>query len=111
MENVLNQISLPTDTGFVVHHYNDLIYIQADGNFSKVFLKEDKQLLPKQNNILPLTFLITSSNFKRLIKESGGLTTVGANFLTTGSYGIPIHLKGFVEAEGISIDINEKITV
>jgi len=45
MSNIALQISLPVDIGFVVVHYSDLIYIQADGNFSKVFLADDKQLL------------------------------------------------------------------
>lgn len=74
-------------------------------------LREAKQLLPNQNNILPLAFLISSQNFKDLIRETGGVANAGANFLTSGNYGVPIHLKGFVVAEGITIDINEKITV
>jgi len=74
-------------------------------------LKEAKQILPNQNNILPLAFLISPQNFKDLIRETGGIANAGANFLTSGNYGVPIHLKGFVVAEGITIDINEKITV
>lgn len=74
-------------------------------------LQEVKQILPNQNNILPLAFLISPQNFKDLIRETGGIANAGANFLTTGTYGIPIHLKGFVVAEGITIDIDEKITV
>ena len=64
-----------------------------------------------QKNVLPLSFLISANKIKMLIKQSGGVAKLGANFLTTGDYGIPIRLKGFVVAEGISIDINENITV
>lgn len=74
-------------------------------------LQESKKLLPNQSNLLPLSFLISPQNFKNLIRETGGITSVGANFLTSGKYGIPLRLKGFVVAEGFKVDINETITV
>lgn len=43
------QISLPTDTGFVVINSDDLIYIQAYGNYSKLFLTDDKTILIKRH--------------------------------------------------------------
>ena len=77
----------------------------------KTPLKEAFEIKPNKNNELPLTFLISSSNLKALIKEAGGIANVGANFITTGEYGIPLHLKGFVVADGVTIDIDEQITV
>ena len=67
MSNIALQISLPVDTGFVVVRYSDLIYIQADGNFSKVFLVDDKQLLITRHlkafeNFLPKDFFIRTHN-------------------------------------------------
>lgn len=69
------------------------------------------QILPNKNNQLALTFLISSNNVRQLIKNAGGTFNVGARFFTSGKYGIPLQLKGFVVAEGITIDINETIEV
>lgn len=69
------------------------------------------QLLPNKNNALVLTFLISPQHIRQLIKKAGGAINVGTRYLTTGKYGIPLQLKGFVVAEGFSIDINENITV
>lgn len=69
------------------------------------------KLLPNQNNALVLTFLISPHHIRQLIKKAGGAINVGTRYLTTGKYGIPLQLKGFVVAEGFSKDINEKITV
>ena len=66
---------------------------------------------PNRYNTLPLTLLISSHNVAKLIKESGGTVSVGASYLTSGSYGIPLHLKGFVVAEGLSIAIDQTIQV
>lgn len=66
---------------------------------------------PNMYNTFPLTFLISSHNIRKLIKESGGSVNVGANYLTSGNYGIPLHLKGFVVAEGLSIAIDQTIEV
>lgn len=69
------------------------------------------KIKPNQNNALALTFLISSQHVRQLIKKAGGAINVGARYLTSGKYGIPLTLKGFVVAEGFTIDINEKITV
>jgi len=74
-------------------------------------LSETFKVAPNQNNLLPLSFLISSQNLKLLISESGGIANVGASFITTGKYGISLLLKGFVVADGVTIDINEQLTV
>ena len=74
-------------------------------------LKEALTLKPNQSNIIALTFLISSHQLAQLIKEAGGIANVGANFLSSGKYGIPIRLKGFVVAENFTIDIDESLTI
>jgi hypothetical protein len=74
-------------------------------------LKQVHRVRANQKTNLPLSFLISPTNFKKLIKASGGVVNVGASYLTDGNYGIPIELRGFVVAEGVSIEINEKLTV
>jgi len=74
-------------------------------------LSESFEIAPNQNNLLPLSFLISSQNLKLLVRESGGIANVGASFITTGSYGISLRLQGFVVADGVTIDIDEKLTV
>ena len=74
-------------------------------------LREPISIEPSQNNIFPLTYLLSSQQLKQIIRQAGGVANVGANYLTTGNYGIPLLLKGFVVAEGLKVDINEKITV
>ncbi len=73
-------------------------------------LKQAINIRPNKNNTLPLTFYISATNINQLIQEAGGITKATANYLLRGKYGITFHLKGFVVAEGIPIDINEKIT-
>lgn len=69
------------------------------------------ELKPNQANKFALNLLISSQNVARLIKANGGIANVGANFLVTGKYNIPIQIVGFVRAEGFKIAINEKIIV
>jgi hypothetical protein len=74
-------------------------------------LSEPISIAPSQNNIFPLTYLLSAQKLKQIIRNAGGVANVSANYLTTGNYGIPLLLKGFVVAEGLKVDINEKITV
>lgn len=69
------------------------------------------RIRPKGNSIIPLTYLISSQNMRKLVKDSGGAIEVGTRRLTHGEYGIKINLKGFVIAEGIKVDINETVMV
>jgi SLAP domain-containing protein len=74
-------------------------------------IEEPIELRPNQANKFAINLLISSLNVARLIKASGGIANVGANYLVSGKYNIPIQIVGFVRAEGIKIPINEKITV
>ncbi len=74
-------------------------------------LKDKVVIAPNKNTLLPLTYSISSQELNALIMESGGYASVGANYLTSGKYGIKINLKGFVDAEGFTIDINETLEV
>jgi hypothetical protein len=74
-------------------------------------LAQTIRIEPNQKNILPLSFLISPTKFKALIKEAGGVVNVGASYLTEGNYGIPLNLRGFVVAEGVTISVNEKLVV
>ncbi len=68
-------------------------------------------LLPNQNSTLPLAFSIKAATVISALQSIGGLTSVAANYLTSGKYGLPIVLKGFVEAENTQIPIHEPITI
>ncbi|WP_438712326.1 hypothetical protein ACSTS3_10420 [Aquimarina muelleri] len=68
-------------------------------------------LLPNQNNTLPLSFTIDATTVLNALASIGGLSSVAANYITSGNYGLPIVLKGFVEVENIQIPINESITI
>ncbi len=74
-------------------------------------LAQPFSLTPNQNNTLPLSFAINAATVISALKSIGGLSSVAANFLTSGTYGLPIVLKGFVEAENIQIPIEESITI
>lgn len=74
-------------------------------------LSKPIKLKPNQNNTFPLAYLISAQKIKQIIRNAGGIATVGTNYLTSGSYGILLKLKGFVVAEGLKIEINETITV
>ncbi|MCB0396826.1 MAG: hypothetical protein KDD36_09245 [Flavobacteriales bacterium] len=77
----------------------------------KAPLEQPIQIKPNQTTVFPIRFTISPQNMLRLIKEAGGVLTVGANFLSTGEYGIPLRMKGFVDADGITVDIDQNITV
>lgn len=63
------------------------------------------------NTPLPLSFTIDAQNIISALKDIGGLTSLAANYLTTGSYGLPITLKGFVVIANYQIPIDESLTV
>ena len=69
------------------------------------------EVKPNQANKFALNLLISSQSVARLIKANGGIANVGANFLVSGKYNIPIQIVGFVRAEGFKIPINEKLIV
>lgn len=68
-------------------------------------------LLPNQNSTLPLSFTIDATTVLNALASIGGLSSVAANYITSGKYGLPIVLKGFVEVENIQIPIEESITI
>jgi len=50
-------------------------------------LSESFEIAPNRNNLLPLSFLISSQNLKLLISESEGIANVGAFFIIKHSLG------------------------
>jgi hypothetical protein len=74
-------------------------------------IEQSIELKPNQANKFVLNLLISSPNVVRLVKANGGIANVGANYLVSGKYNIPIQIVGFVRAEGIKIPINQKIIV
>ncbi len=60
-----------------------------------------------------LGFTIPQVGIRALVKESGGPLEIAANYLANGTYGMDIHMKGFVTVEpfDIDIDIDERMTV
>ncbi len=74
-------------------------------------LSESIVLNPNQNNKLPLAYQINAPILISEIKKLGGVTNVLTSFLTTGKYGLPIQLKGFVSVGLIDISINQTINV
>ena len=96
----INQISVD------VHDENDTLVAEQ-----KNPLTETLPIHSNKKTSLPLSYAISPQQLTRLIQHSGGIAKVGANFITTGSYNIPIKLKGFIVTEGIALDINETITI
>ncbi|WP_128755340.1 hypothetical protein [Aquimarina sediminis] len=74
-------------------------------------LSQSFTLNPNQNSALPLSFVINAAVVIGALKSIGGLSSLAANYLTSGTYGLPIVLKGFVVAENIQIPIEEPITI
>ncbi|MEW7289639.1 hypothetical protein ABW637_03725 [Aquimarina sp. 2304DJ70-9] len=74
-------------------------------------LAQPLALQPNQNSILPLSYTITPQVVISALQSIGGLSSVAANFLTTGKYGLPIVLRGFVEAESIQIPIEKTLII
>ena len=74
-------------------------------------LSDSVKLLPNQKNEVIIRYKIAAIKLKELVKSSGGILSVSTSYLTSGQYGIPIHLKGFVEAENITIEVDEKMTI
>lgn len=74
-------------------------------------LKDKVVMSPNKNTTLPLTYNISSQMLNNLIMAAGGYISVGQHYITTGEYGIKIKLKGFVDADGFTIAINETMTV
>ncbi len=74
-------------------------------------LKNKVVIAANKNTILPLTYSISSQELNALIMESGGYANVGLRKKGTGKYGFNIKLKGFVDADGFTIDINETLAV
>jgi hypothetical protein len=121
LSNIFNDIEVKTIIN--INNFSDSTFNiqQLDINV----LDQDKQIIaeqqypitqpievkPNQANKFALNLLISSQNVARLIKANGGIANVGANFLVSGKYNIPIQIVGFVRAEGFKIPINEKIIV
>ncbi len=74
-------------------------------------LREPILINSNQNNLVTTDYLISSSAIRNLIRDAGGGGAVASNYLTEGKYGIPILLKGFVVAEGVKVEVNEKLEV
>lgn len=74
-------------------------------------LKNKVVMTPNENTTLPLAYNISSGQLNNLIMAAGGYISVGQNYITSGKYGIKINLKGFVDADGFTIAINETMTV
>ena len=74
-------------------------------------LNQPIQIKPNQTTEIPLQFELSPQTLIQLIRENGGVFTAGSNYLTTGTYGIKLRLKGYVQAEGFDIDIDQTITV
>lgn len=68
-------------------------------------------LTPNQNTPLPLSYRINAQVVITALTAIGGLSSVAANYITSGKYGLPVVLKGFVEADHIQIPIEESITI
>lgn len=68
-------------------------------------------LQPNQNNLLPLAYRLNTPVLLSELKKIGGVSSVLANYLTKGKYGLPIVLKGFVVSGSIETEIQTSITV
>lgn len=115
LENITTETTIgvtnPTDSAFDISNLHINVFGSEGTLIAKQKIKLDKpvNILPQQKTTFPLTYLISSTNIEKLIKQAGGLLVVGGNYLTTGNYGLSIVLKGYVVSSGLKIDINETI--
>ena len=68
-------------------------------------------LQPNQTTPLTLLFDLTPQQVGVLIGQVGGLAKVAANWLSTGKYGIQLQVKGFVQVDGVSVTLNERVSI
>jgi hypothetical protein len=74
-------------------------------------LSDEYMIRANDNNILPISFLLNKENTHKMVKQAGGTIAVAINRTTTGSYGIPVRVKGFIKADGITVDIDQSMTI
>lgn len=74
-------------------------------------LSDEYMIRANDNNALPLSFFLNKENAYKIVKQAGGVITIGLNRSITGSYGIPVIVKGFIKADGITVDIDQSITI
>lgn len=100
-------------SSFIIDQINVNAYTATGELLAKQVTPLRKPLLvrPNQNNILPLTYKINTPVVVSELKKIGGVSSVLANFLTSGKNGLPIVLKGFVSSGTITKEINNPITV
>ena len=81
-------------------------------------LQESKHLKPNQNNTLDMEFDANLHGFADLLmneaKDINSLLDAKDRLMawvTTGELGVTVVAKGFVQAEGVKIDINEDVQI
>lgn len=74
-------------------------------------LQNPLTITPNNNTQLPLAYQMSVPVLWSEIKKAGGLASVMANYLTTGTYGITFTLKGFITTEHLTIPIEKTVTV
>ncbi|NQY68527.1 MAG: hypothetical protein HRT72_12510 [Flavobacteriales bacterium] len=74
-------------------------------------LADSVSIVPNEHTAFSLDYSIPSVKLQELLQAQGGVAVVAMRFLDSGKYGIQLVLKGFIVSEGITIDINENITI
>ena len=74
-------------------------------------LSTDTTLFPDKSNTLTIPIELSAQKALMLINANGGLLQVAQNKALTGDYGIEFIIKGFVKANGLTVDINERVKI
>ncbi len=111
--NIVLNISNFSNTTFALDQINIDVYTPTGELLAKQVspLKAPLFISPNQNTTLPIIYKINAPILISEIKKQGGITSVLANFLTSGKKGIPLILKGFIVSGMIEKSINETLTV
>lgn len=102
-----------SNSSFLVNQLN----LQIESTAGQLIASQSRPLSNpvsiKPNEVNPITIQIklTPQQVRTLIGLAGGLAKVAGNWLSTGKYGIPLLVKGFVEIDGVSIDLNQTLSI
>ncbi len=85
----LKRLAIPIENGLVLQEVDDIVYCEADGSYTKLFLLDDSQLLVSKNikefeNMLTEnafcrihhSFLVNTAHVKKYIRGEGGYVEV-----------------------------------
>ena len=111
--NIVLQIGNFSSSTFKINQVSIDLYTTTEEVLAaqKAPLLSPITITPNKNTLLPIGYKINLPVALNQLKRIGGIATVATNYLTTGKNGLTLVLKGFIEADGVTISINETINV